>query len=109
MVSFVEDSERVTKVVFNSALGRNSDLVFGGRILISNFAAFAGLLWFLFVDRIRRVILAGFGGTASVILGSLCILRATSRLLCLFARFFCVRGWNSVAHLEFEYPHELLK
>ena len=108
MVSFVEDSERVTKVVFNSALGRHPDLVFGGRILITNFTAFAGLLWFLLVDRIRRVILAGFGGTASFVLGSLCILRASGRLLCLFARFFCVRGWNSVAHLEFEYPHELL-
>lgn len=92
VVSFVQDSEGIAKVVFDSALGRHSDLVFGGRVLIANLAAFAGLLWFLFVGRIRRVLLAGIGCTASV-LGSLCILWVGRSLLCVVARFFiCVRG-----------------
>lgn len=107
MVSFVENPESVAKVVFNSALGSYTNLIFGGRVLITYLAAFAGLLSFLFFGWISRVILAGFWATS--VLGSLCILRDHGRLVRLLVRLFCVRGLNSVAHLEFEYPHKLLK
>jgi hypothetical protein len=90
MVGFVENPECVTKVVFDSALGGYTNLIFGGRVLITNLAAFAGLLCFLFFGRISRVILAGVSSTC--IFGSLCILRYNSRLVCLLVRFFCVRG-----------------
>jgi len=105
MVSFVENSECITKIVFDSALGSYTNLIFGGRVLITYLAAFAGLLSFLFIGRISRVFLIGVSCTC--IFGRLCILRNNGRLVYLLVRFFCVRGNNSVAHLEFECPHKL--
>jgi hypothetical protein len=49
MVCFVQNSERITKVIFNGSFGSDSYLVFSGRILITDLPAFAGFLGFCLI------------------------------------------------------------
>ena len=116
VVSFVQDSECVPKVVLDCALGCHANLVFSGRVLVPDFAALAGLLGFLFVCLTWLVLFLGLGirGVGIRISRFRCLWLCTGssrHVVGTLVRFFVsVRRCNSVAHLEYsyQYPHKLL-
>ena len=96
MVSFVQNSERVTEVIFNCSLGSDTYLIFGGWILIANLPAFAGLLGFRLIGDNFDLLLIGV--TRTCVFSGIRVLGVRSSLICLLVWLFGLLGRNSVAH-----------